>query len=156
MPALRGCLAYENVLKCTGMPDVHVPKIKAARLLCSALVLMACRGALGTAHVYPLADLLAAARAKHGSVHGMAAEGRAKAARAEQRRRGVQDAAARRRQALQEALAPLGAELRWACWACCGLSMDMRGRPGREWLPGAVQADMASGIAASDSIVIQG
>ncbi|KAL4458933.1 hypothetical protein ABPG75_013798 [Micractinium tetrahymenae] len=69
------------------------------------------RGALGTSHLYRLADLVAAARAKHGSVAGMEAAGRAKADKAEQRKQSAADAAEARRQELVDALAPLGAQL---------------------------------------------
>lgn len=70
-----------------------------------------CRGALGTAHIYRLVDLLAAAQRKHGGVEGMVALVREKAGKSQQRKRSMQDAAAARRQALAAALAELGSTL---------------------------------------------
>ncbi|GAB4824081.1 hypothetical protein N2152v2_011127 [Parachlorella kessleri] len=69
------------------------------------------RGAMGTAHVYRLGDLLAAARAKHGSAGGMQAEDRARAQRGQKRKQAAKDAVEQRRKALAEALKPLGAEV---------------------------------------------
>lgn len=71
------------------------------------------RGALGTAHVYALGDLLVAARAKHGSPEGLVRHGAAKVAKAEQRKRSAEGKVDQRRRALAQALEPLGGQLRW-------------------------------------------
>lgn len=98
------------------------------------------RGALGTAHVYALGDLLVAARAKHGSPEGLVRHGAAKIAKAEQRKRSAEGKVDQRRRALVQALELLGVQLRWgparvgsymalgagflthaACCACCAV-----------------------------------
>jgi hypothetical protein len=76
------------------------------------------RGALGTAHIYRLSDLLGAARAKYGSLAGMAAHGQAKAQQAQQRKQSKQEAAAERREALEQAA---GVTLKYAGLGWTGL-----------------------------------
>lgn len=74
------------------------------------LPLFTCRGEKSVSHMYLLTDLLAAARAKHGSALGL---GLAKAARereAARRKRAAEDASSRRREELEQ---DLGTELRY-------------------------------------------
>lgn len=61
------------------------------------------RGSLGTAHVHPLAALVRAGQAKHGSMAGMAAAGREKEAKKERAAASKREAAEARRAALAEA-----------------------------------------------------
>jgi ribosomal protein L12E/L44/L45/RPP1/RPP2 len=73
---------------------------------------------MGTAHIYRLSDLLEAARAKYGIVAGMAAHSQAKAQQAQQRKQSKQEAAAERREALEQAA---GVMLKYAALGWAGL-----------------------------------
>jgi hypothetical protein len=70
------------------------------------------RGSCGTAHLYALADLIAAARAKHGSAAGLEAARAARVQGAQQRKAAAVELGTKREQELQEALEPFNVTLK--------------------------------------------
>ena len=81
------------------------------------------RGSLGTAHIHPLSGLVRAAQAKHGSVEGIAAAVRERAAKRERAAASKQEAAEARRQALAAAAGLEEIRCRCWCWEYCSSKM---------------------------------